>query len=318
MATIGADITKAKSFLENGELVAIPTETVYGLAGNAFNENAVTNIFKTKKRPAFDPLIVHADSVEKVKTYVSDFPEMAEKLASHFWPGSLTMILPRSEKIHDLITSGLDTVAVRVPKHPLTLELLATLDFPVAAPSANPFGYVSPTSATHVNDNLGEFIPYILDGGECQVGIESTIVGFPDGVPTVYRKGGISIEEIEQVIGKIEVRAHSSSQPTAPGMLKKHYAPDANILIGDIDELYKEFKGKNLMTLSLNHTVEGLDTERQFHLSSEGDLAEAAQNLFKMLRKLDTLQPEIILTQLLPEEGLGVAINDRLRRAAAK
>ncbi|MEH0154613.1 L-threonylcarbamoyladenylate synthase [Limibacter armeniacum] len=315
---IGKDIGEAKAHLEAGRLVAIPTETVYGLAGNALNPEAVADIFKTKQRPSFDPLIVHCDSVEKVKSYVSAFPELAEKLADHFWPGSLTMILPRGEMIHDLVTSGLETVAVRVPNHPLTLSLLEQLDFPVAAPSANPFGYVSPTSAQHVDKNLGHLVPYILDGGECEVGIESTIIGFPEGVPTIYRKGGISIEDIEAVIGKVEVNAHSSSKPSAPGMLDRHYSPGVHMLIGNVAEMLPEYQGKKVATLTLQSAFEGVEKTHQFQLSPKGDLAEAAKNLFRYLRELDVLQPDVILVELVPEKGLGVAINDRLRRAAAK
>ncbi|GAA4838747.1 L-threonylcarbamoyladenylate synthase [Algivirga pacifica] len=316
---IGKDIEIAQKYLQEGALVGIPTETVYGLAGNALNPEAVAAIFKTKQRPSFDPLIVHCDSIEKVKAYTSEFPEMAEQLAKTFWPGSLTMILPRSEQIHDLVTSGLDTVAVRIPRHAFTLELLSKLDFPVAAPSANPFGFVSPTTAAHVEQHLGHLIPYVLDGGACEVGVESTIVGFPDGVPTVYRKGGISVEDIEAVIGNVVVREHSSSQPTAPGMLKKHYSPGIEMhIVEDIQEALVSFEGQKIATVTLDKSVEDLPEEQQFLLSPSGDLSEAARNLFQTLRTLHEVQPDVILVELVPEKGLGLAINDRLRRAAAK
>ena len=176
MAEIGQDILKAKEILIAGGLVAIPTETVYGLAGNALNENSVANIFRAKNRPSFDPLIVHVASILQAERFVEDIPSQARKLAETYWPGPLTILLKKRPIISDLVTSGLDTVAIRVPAQDLTRSLLASLDFPLAAPSANPFGYVSPTKAEHVNEQLGDNIDYILDGGDCQVGIESTIV----------------------------------------------------------------------------------------------------------------------------------------------
>lgn len=317
MADIGKDIIKAQNLLKAGELVAIPTETVYGLAGNAFNPDAVAQIFKVKNRPSFDPLILHTDSLQKVKGFVRSFPEAAEQLAAAFWPGPITLLLPKSSKVHDIVTSGLDTVAVRIPKHPMTLSVLKGLDFPVAAPSANPFSYISPTSAQHVNQHLGEKIPYVLDGGNCQVGIESTIIGFPEGVPTVFRKGGTSIEAIEAVIGKVAVKAHSSSQPQAPGMLKKHYSPKVPIVIGDIAELLQQQQGQSIGVISFQKSYLK-NSALQFTLSAKGNFGEAAKNLFAALRKLDELQPDIILVELLPERDLGIAINDRLKRAAAK
>jgi L-threonylcarbamoyladenylate synthase len=225
LAITGTELNVAKEFLIKGELVAIPTETVYGLAGNALNEKAVLSIFEVKNRPAFDPLIIHTDSIDKVKEYVSVFPEKAQRLAEQFWPGPLTLLLPKKQIIPDLVTSGLDTVAVRIPKHPQLLELLAELSFPLAAPSANPFGYISPTNAEHVNQQLGDKIPYILDGGECEVGIESTIIGFEADDTVVYRLGGLAVEDIEKLVGPVMLMPHSTSDPKAPGMLKSHYAP---------------------------------------------------------------------------------------------
>lgn len=317
MAIIDNSIALAKEILEKGELIGLPTETVYGLAGNALDEKAAAAIFATKERPSFDPLIVHSNSFERLKPYILEIPEKAQQLADAFWPGSLTMVLPKSDQIHDLITSGLDTVAIRVPNHSLTLDLLASLDFPVAAPSANKFGYISPTTARHVQEGLGPQISYILDGGPCNVGVESTIVGFPDGVPTIYRKGGISVEEIEEVIGEVQVNAQSSSQPKAPGMLHRHYAPDSTLLLGDISKLIEDHKGKNVVTLSLNSTFDTIPEDKQFVLSKDGNLNEAAQNLFKYLRLIDKLAPDYILGEWLPEEGLGRAINDRIKRAAS-
>ncbi|MBB6464032.1 L-threonylcarbamoyladenylate synthase [Flammeovirga kamogawensis] len=317
MAIINSSVTEAKKVLDNGDLIGLPTETVYGLAGNALDPKAVANIFEVKARPSFDPLIVHSSSLERLSPYIKDLPATAKKLAEAFWPGSMTMVLPRSEKIHDLITSGLDTVAVRVPKHDLTLSLLEQLDYPVAAPSANPFGYISPTSAQHVQDGLGDKIPFILDGGACEVGVESTIIGFPEGVPTIYRKGGIAVEDIEAVIGKVNVNAQSSSQPKAPGMLHRHYAPNSTLLLGNIGGLIEKYKGKDVVTLSLKDTYNTLPLDKQCILSKSGDLSEAARNLFKTLRAIDKLNPEYILGEWMPEEGLGRAMNDRIKRAAS-
>ncbi|KYG85817.1 translation factor (SUA5) [Roseivirga seohaensis] len=318
MAIIGVDISAAKSILEQGDLVAIPTETVYGLAGNAFNIDAVAKIFKTKNRPTFDPLIVHVNSLERLSEFTEKLPEKAVQLTNAFWPGPLTILLKKKAIISDLVTAGLDTVAVRMPRHELTRELLKGLDFPLAAPSANPFGYISPTSAQHVQQQLGDKIDYILDGGECGVGVESTIVSFEDKLPKVLRLGGISIEEIEQVIGKVEVNSHSSSQPQAPGMLKSHYAPKKKILaIDDLDIEANDLSAFGFLGFSKpDHRFK---LENQIVLSESENLNEAAKNLFGSLRTLDQ-NPNIhtIVVSFVPEMGLGRAINDRLRRATAK
>lgn len=314
MATIGKDINKAKQLLLEGALVAIPTETVYGLAGNALNEDAVLQIFKVKERPHFDPLIVHVSSVDDAGKYVNDFPEKALTLAEKFWPGPLTLLLKKKPVVPDLVTSGFDTVGIRCPAHPLTHELLKNLDFPLAAPSANPFGYVSPTRAEHVNEQLGNKIDYILDGGPCTVGIESTIVGFGDDVPVVHRMGGLSVEEIEKTIGKVNVQVHSSSNPQTPGQLKSHYAPRKRVIIGNIEELMQRYPAHCSAILTFN---KNFNSPHQYILSETGSLEEAAKNLFYALRTLDKTDMDVILTELVPDTGIGRAINDRLRRAAA-
>lgn len=320
MAEIGQDITKAKQLLERGELVAIPTETVYGLAANAFNPDAVASIFETKNRPAFDPLIIHTDSLAKVTDFAQEFPDSLKLLAEAFWPGPLTLLLPRTSKIPDLVTSGLDRVAVRMPNHPLTRSLLSTLDFPLAAPSANPFGYISPTAAAHVQKQLGQKIPYILDGGWCEVGLESTIVGMEDGEVIVYRLGGLELSEIEKQVGRVRVKTHSSSNPAAPGLLESHYAPRKRLILGDLDSLISEFgqKETEIAILSFQRKFDQVPADRQIQLSESGDMRVAAQKLFAAMRELDELEVEFILAERLPEEGLGRAINDRLQRAAAE
>lgn len=317
MAVIGADLQRAKELLSGGDLVAIPTETVYGLAGNAYNTAAVARIFAVKQRPSFDPLIVHTDTLDKITDFTSYIPAAAQQLASQCWPGPLTIILPRNEKIPDLVTSGLDTVAVRIPHHPLSLKLLSMLDFPLAAPSANPFGYISPTTAQHVADQLGDDLAYILDGGRCEVGVESTIISFEAVIPVVYRLGGMSLEAIQALIGEVTLTPHSSSNPQAPGMLQSHYAPRKNLFLGNISTLMQEHGTENVALLTFKEFYDEIDASLQIQLSGEGNLAEAAQNLFSAMRSLDKLPVIKILAETVPDEGLGRAVNDRLRRAAA-
>lgn len=318
MAETGRDIQKAVDFLKAGDVVGIPTETVYGLAGNAFDPQVVTCIFEIKNRPSFDPLIVHTHDIEKVHGFVHSLPPKALQLAQTFWPGPLTLLLPRTAAIPDLVTSGLGTVAVRIPNHPLTLELLSKLDFPLAAPSANPFGYVSPTQPAHVNEQLGEKIPYVLDGGMCTIGVESTIVGFEQEQPVIYRLGGIPVEAIEQTIGSVVVQPRSGPNPNAPGMLKSHYAPEKKVIIGDISQLLKDHSPDEVGIISLQTSFPAIAPDRQIILSEKGDLSEAAQHLFFALREMDKLPVQYILTSYVPDAGLGRAINDRLRRAAAQ
>lgn len=317
MTNTGIDIKKAASLLKNGDVIGLPTETVYGLAGNALREDAVLKIFTTKNRPAFDPLICHTDSIVKVQNWVEPIPQKILELATYFWPGPLTLLLKKKSIIPDLTTSGLDRVAFRIPNHPLALELLSHLDFPVAAPSANPFGYVSPTSAEHVFKQLGAKIPYILDGGNCTVGIESTIVGFEDEIPVVYRLGGIPIELLENILGPVSIQLNQSSNPLAPGMLKSHYSPTKKVLIGKIDRLIKQNTDKKLGILSFKKDYSG-KSDYALQLSAEGDINLAARNLFGHLRTMDDYPIDLILTELVPDEGLGRAINDRLIRSATQ
>lgn len=312
----GTDLARAAALLRAGELVAMPTETVYGLAGNALDAAAVARIFEVKDRPRFDPLIVHVAALEQARALVTHIPPAAQLLADAFMPGPLTLLLPRSGLIPDLVTAGSPLVAVRVPAHPMAQALLALLDFPLAAPSANPFGYISPTTAAHVAQQLGSKIPYILDGGPCTVGIESTIVGFYGEGPVILRKGGISVEAIEAIVGPVAVREHSSSHPEAPGMLKSHYAPRVPLVLGHLPTLLAAHEGRAVGLLSLSDHYAQVPAEWQVQLSPTGDLAEAARQLFAALRYLDGLPISLIVGELVPEEGLGRGINDRLRRAA--
>lgn len=322
-AIIGTDVQAAASLLRAGELVGMPTETVYGLAGNALNTAAVANIFAVKERPAFDPLIMHLPDLESVAKYVTAVPETAIALAETYWPGPLTMVFKRKDCVPDLVTSGLDTVAVRIPNHPLALALLKELDFPLAAPSANPFGYVSPTRAAHVQKQLGHKIPYILDGGPCTIGLESSIISFAGPEPIMLRKGGLPLEEVESILGKpLAVNTHGSSNPQAPGMLAQHYSPGAAFeLLKETDEqsLRQRIDAAPDDHAFMLFAAGALGNDKRvFDLSPKGDMAEAASQLFAIMRTLDEAHYTRILACLLPEAGLGRAINDRLRRAAAK
>ncbi len=315
MAQIGKDIGKAKQLLNTESVVGIPTETVYGLAGNALSERSILQIFEVKNRPKFDPLIAHVDSLKKVKKMTSRMPEKAHELASKFWPGPMTLLLDKQSFVPDLLTSGHPRVAVRIPDHDLTLSLLSQLDYPVAAPSANPFGYVSPTTARHVDSQLGDRISYILDGGDCSIGLESTIIGFEGDKTIVYRLGGIALEEIENAIGEVKVRVNASSDPSAPGMLKSHYSPGIKMTIGNIAENLKGKNQANIGVIAFDQSFD-LPMENQFVLSQNRNLNEAARNIFQALRKMDQPHIKEVLTEWVPNHGLGRAINDRLRRAA--
>ena len=316
MAAIGTDIRLAKQLLTDGELVAIPTETVYGLAANAMDVRAVTKIFLAKNRPAFDPLIVHVGSLVQARSITRAWPSAAEVLATKFWPGPLTLVLPKIERVPDLVTSGLDTVGVRCPNHPVTLSLLSSLDFPLAAPSANPFGYVSPTTADHVQKQLGEQLPYILDGGPCRVGVESTIVGFEQNRVIVYRLGGLDIETIEDAVGPVSTQTNFSSNPKAPGQLSSHYAPGKQVFLGALNEVLTTYPPEKVGVLAFSNPVGQVPSTNQIILSPEGRIEEAAQQLFAALRQFDQMDVSIIWAETVPNRGIGRAINDRLRRAS--
>ncbi|MBL7784787.1 MAG: threonylcarbamoyl-AMP synthase [Chitinophagales bacterium] len=318
---IGTSIVQAKMLLEQAKVVAIPTETVYGLAGNALDKAAVAQIFHIKNRPFFDPLIVHTHSLAGIDELVQEFPVAARRLAEQTMPGAVTLLLPKRSHIPDLVTSGLPNVAVRIPNHPLTLALLSSLSFPLAAPSANPFGYISPTTAQHVADQLGDRLPYILDGGACSIGIESTIVGFPNQQATIYRMGGMTIELLEDLLQqKIVLAPQQSNSPQTAGQLDQHYSPTAPMLLGNIEQLINTHSDRQRIgVLSFQNPYLHLpNVVERFILSPDGDMIIAAQHLFAAMRYLDAQHLDLIIAEPLPEIGLGRAINDRLRRAAAK
>lgn len=313
------DINKAKNILLKNELIAIPTETVYGLAGNAYSDTAIRKIFELKKRPLLNPLIVHLKSASCIHEVASEIPEIGLKLIDQFWPGPLTLILKKQKHISDLITAGKDTVAVRVPNHPLTLALLNELEFPLTAPSANPFGSISPTSAEHVFSYFGKEIEAILDGGQCEKGLESTIIGFENENPILYRHGAISMEEIEKVTGYLGIYTNNNISPNAPGMLSRHYAPNTDTyLTNNVSALLNQFEGIKIGLLVFNMEIQNNKIIYQEVLSKTGDLNEAAKNLYAAMHRLDNCKLDLIIIEKLPDIGLGKTINDKLTRATKK
>jgi L-threonylcarbamoyladenylate synthase len=303
-----AAITEAAAFLRSGALVAFPTETVYGLGGDATNDRAVAAIFAAKGRPAFNPLIVHGPDRESFATAVV-MDDRALSLAERFWPGPLTMVLPRrtESSVSLLASAGLDSIAVRVPAHPVALALLQAAGTLVAAPSANPSGRISPTTARHVADGMTGTLAMILDGGPCRVGVESTVIDLSGDAPMLLRPGGVTLEALREMLGTVTVGSVSQSGgPRSPGMLASHYAPVLPVRL----EATAAWPGEALLAFGPAHGA-------ALNLSVTGDLAEAAANLFSMLRKLDRPEHSGIAVMPIPEDGLGLAINDRLRRAAA-
>ena len=312
---IGSNVKKAKLILEQGELVAIPTETVYGLAGNGLNPEAIGKIYAAKNRPQFNPLILHVAHVDQVEKWVQAIPKACLDLIAKLSPGPITYLLPKSDNVPDIVTAGSHRVAIRIPAHDITLSLLSQLDFPLAAPSANPSGYVSPVSSQHVFDGLSGIIPYILEGGNAKIGLESTIVGFEEGKVVVHRLGGIAAEQLEEITGQeVELRL-SHASPTAPGQLKSHYATRKPLFLGDIKALYAKHTDKKIGILSFQQTYD-FPGVMQHQLSLTGNIDEAASRLFSTMRDLDNADIEIILSEVFPDRGLGKAINDRLQRAA--
>jgi len=321
MSIISKDISEAVKLLTAENIVAIPTETVYGLAGNIYSEKAIKSIFETKKRPFFNPLIVHIPSIDELSRIVEHIPAKAQLLAEAFWPGPITLVLKKKTIIPDLITGGKDTVAVRVPNHPTTLELLRQLPFPLAAPSANPFSSISPTTAMHVETYFKDTIKMVLDGGPCTSGIESTIIGFENDEPIIYRLGSKSLEDIEAIVGKIEIKnsvteQRSQSEVEAPGMLARHYAPNTKtILTNNLLETITAYPNKKIGVLVFKSEIDNKHIKAQIVLSKTGSLEEAAANLYDALHQLDKQHLDLIIAEEFPNYGLGKSINDRLTRA---
>ncbi len=309
-------IEAAAQIIRKGGVVAFPTETVYGLGADAQNSLAVARIFEIKARPRIDPIIIHvADQTSAHKYGV--FPEIAQRLIKQFWPGPLTLVVGKTPSVPAIVTAGLDTVAIRIPSHPAALALISAAGGGIAAPSANLFGYVSPTTAQHVAEQLAEKIDFILDGGACTIGLESTILSLASNVPCLLRAGGISIEELKSVIGKFDVSIDTPNRPLAPGQLTRHYATRTRLVISG-QEKEESKHDERIGLLSLFPPEDPDQYEAVEVLSSSGNLKEAAANLFCALRRLDALSLDRIIARPVPEKGLGLAIMDRLRRCSAR
>jgi len=308
-------ISRAVELLRQGHVIGMPTETVYGLAGDGLNPAALGRIFEVKQRPLFDPLILHFADAAAAFDVAEQIPTSARELAQRFWPGPLTLVLPKKEMVPHLATSGLPNVAVRVPAHPVAQALLRAFKGPLAAPSANRFGRISPTDAQAVRTELGDGVPLILDGGACAVGLESTVLFLADPEPVLLRAGGISLEEIEAVIGPVRHAAPVEDRPQSPGQLRHHYAPRKPLrLVRSMGEIPSR--------TDVGWLAFGTQTDsflgRVENISPTGDFREAAANFFRALRSLDD-DPRVteLYATVLPAQGLGLAINERLERAAS-
>jgi len=301
------NLQKAANLLQDGQLVSFPTETVYGLGADATNGQAVATIFAAKNRPSFNPLIIHLTSISDVEKY-TELDETSRQLAEKFWPGPFTLILPvrKDAGLSELVTAGLDTVAVRIPNHPVAQELLKTCGRPLAAPSANKSGHISPTMASHVDQEFGQELSMILDGGPCSAGVESTIVQINGDKIHLLRPGSITPKELQEESGLDVLINSDADNIIAPGQMKSHYAPNAAMRLNVTDPFAEEA-----------YLAFGNSSHGALNLSPSGDLKEAAANLFSMMRRLDEETTQTIAVAPIPMEGIGLAINDRLQRAAA-
>lgn len=310
-------VEEAARLLKQGEVVAIPTETVYGLAGNAFESKALAKIFAAKERPTFDPLIVHISDISQMADIAKDIPEEAYQLAKAFWPGPLTMILPKKDCIPDLCTSGLPSVAVRFPSHPVAQAIINASGLPLAAPSANLFKHVSPTTAEHVAAQLSDRIAGIVDGGPCQVGVESSIVSLTGNVPTVLRPGAITPEMVKKVLGRVAIK-ESTSKPgeamQAPGQCDTHYRPQVPLYFGEVPA--NAVLPENTVRIAFGN-YQGV-IPAAVNLSATGDMTEATAKLYAYMHDLDDPKYDLILVDPIPNQGIGMALNDRLKRASIK
>jgi len=308
-------VSKSVEILKKGGIVAIPTETVYGLAGNALDETVVAKIFAAKERPFFDPLIVHIAKFSDMENLVEEIPKNAKILAEKFWPGPLTIVLNKKEIVPKLTSGGLSTVAVRMPKKEIARDIIEQAGFPLAAPSANMFQHLSPTSAEHVFEQLKNRIDGIVDGGPCEIGVESTVIGFENETPVIYRPGAVTKEMIADCLGLapknfplLEGCLHLHS----PGLLQKHYSPNTTLILGLSNEIPPN---SGLLAFGKLPANAG-SYAKVFNLSEKANPIEAAANLYGLLHKLDSCGLDKIFAVKLPEAGLGIAINDRLTKAA--
>lgn len=306
------EILLAAQHIKEGKLVAFPTETVYGLGANALDPLAVARIFELKERPVFDPLIVHIVDIQDVKRLTSVVDERIELLAAKFWPGPLTIILPKSEIVPDLVTSGLETVGIRMPSHPVAQELIRLSGCPIAAPSANKFGQLSPTKARHVKKQLPD-VDFLLDGGSSEVGIESTIISLNEKGFEILRHGFITKEDIEQHIPYHEPHPGEKKNIVSPGMLKSHYSPEKPLyILGETDAVIDKSKAGYLSWTGKDIS----DYQVVEQLCENGDLKQCAVNLFAAIHRLEESDVSYIIAEAVPEKGIGIAIMDKLRKAA--
>lgn len=309
------NIQRVADEVKNGGLVAFPTETVYGLGANGLDPLAIAKIFEAKQRPSFNPLIIHINSLEQLDELAVIKNKITHKIINSFWPGPLTIVLPKKEIVPNIVTAGNSTVALRMPAHPLALELIQRAGCPIAAPSANLFGRLSPTTAQHVEDQLGRQVDLILDGGNCEVGLESTIVQVIDEEVYLLRPGGLITEEIENVIGKeLRRKKRIEDNPNAPGQLKSHYAPSIPIDFIS-DELLSKLNGKKVAAMFLEENKYQFPFEDVKILAPNGNFREAAVNLFAFLHDFEKKSYDYIVCESVAEIGLGKAIMDRLRKA---
>jgi len=324
MTKISTQTQEAAKLLRLGEVVAIPTETVYGLGGDATNDGAVSKIFQAKGRPSDNPLIVHIANLSQLDPIVKEIPEKASLLMSVFWPGPLTLIFPKGQGLSELVTAGLETVGIRMPDHPIALEIIQETNLPIAAPSANTSGRPSPTTALHVKDDLQGKIPLIIDGGSTGVGVESTVLDCTTNPPTILRPGGITQEQIEQVIGKVAIDKSLVDQTTAPkspGMKYTHYAPKAPLYIvqGSAEFLQAQVhqaKGLKVGVLATEETKDKYDAQIVLSCGSRKDIQSVAHHLYDVLRQFDEYELDLIFSESFSEDGLGQAVMNRLSKAA--
>ncbi|MEK3888518.1 L-threonylcarbamoyladenylate synthase [Bacillus sp. FSL K6-3431] len=320
-------IKEAAQFLNDNEVIAFPTETVYGLGANAKSDEAIAKIFAAKGRPADNPLIVHISTFSQLTELTEHISNQAKQLIKAFWPGPLTIIFPKKENsVSKLVTAGLETVAVRMPNHPIALELITAAGIPIAAPSANRSGKPSPTTADHVCTDLNGRIAGIVNGGMTGVGVESTVIDCSGGVPVILRPGGISQEEIEAVIGKVmmdQALANRDEKPKSPGMKYTHYAPAAPLYLVDGDRKWmqelidrKRLEGEKVGVLATNETAPLYDADFVLACGSKKDLKTVAHHLYDTLRSFDEIKPDLIFAEVFPATGLGVALMNRLEKAA--
>jgi L-threonylcarbamoyladenylate synthase len=314
-------ILEAATLIKRGELVVLPTETVYGLGANALDGRAVAKIFEAKSRPQFNPLIIHVSDVNKAAEFV-EMDARAKKIANAFWPGPLTLILPRraDNGVSDLVSAGLETLAIRVPAHKVMRAVMKAAGVPIAAPSANASGEPSATTPKHAAESLGDNAPYILAAGTCDVGLESTVLDLSGEDAVILRPGAVTAEDLEPYLGVVEIDDGAHSKPKSPGQLLKHYAPSIPVRLNAVDveegEALLAFSSTKFMGIKSGGGVASLPEESLKNLSEDGDLAEAASNLFMMLRDLDRPKHKAIAVMNIPNTGVGIAINDRLKRAA--